>query len=435
MTQLKLIADSVNLNFRSSELDTHDVSPLQTKGHFISITKELIEDAYKAIASGVSWDDFKTQFPELEVKENLLIYKAPHTSTRIVETYGKDDTLKQTSYSFLSMNINSVDNVKIRLNKRPFDTTKAGSWVFTRITNVSLRAFYIAEDFKSENLSEKYARMVQYSNHMIDTSVTLFNENATADYYHAIEKGRFPAIDTFKAYAIEITNPPDPSKFEEYTKWSNEKYTILDTKAHNKEFKKRLNAAVKEALKNNVADQELEFYTSRYHSKEVTLALKRNRKPFIQCNADNSPSRHNYSITLLSAETANWQVFLRAHLNLMNQNDRRTYIKELENLDINIADLLLGICLRIENPSKNHYFGSIPLIGKVVSESIFRKEIEEYLISMIADNSLDDYNRVLMYYLLKNYVHQVKDADEKIRCEVLLENSNNSLPAYLVEKL
>jgi hypothetical protein len=40
-----------------------------------------------------------------------------------------------------------------------------------------------------------------------------------------------------------------------------------------------------------------------------------------------------------------------------------------------------------------------------------------------------------MYYLLKNYVHQVKDADEKIRCEVLLENSNNSLPAYLVEKL
>ncbi|MFT5617289.1 MAG: hypothetical protein ACI85I_000505 [Arenicella sp.] len=68
MTQLKVVADSVNLDFRSSELDTHHVSPPQTKGHFVSITKEFVEDAYKAIASGVSWNDFKTQFPTSNLK-------------------------------------------------------------------------------------------------------------------------------------------------------------------------------------------------------------------------------------------------------------------------------------------------------------------------------------------------------------------------------
>ncbi|MBK7243510.1 MAG: hypothetical protein IPH98_06560 [Saprospiraceae bacterium] len=55
---------------------------------------------------------------------------------------------------------------------------------------------------------------------------------------------------------------------------------------------------------------------------------------------------------------------------------RNTYIKELEELNINVPDLILGILFRIENPASNHYFGSIGRVGRALSETKNRNEIE-----------------------------------------------------------
>ena len=72
------------------------------------------------------------------------------------------------------------------------------------------------------------------------------------------------------------------------------------------------------------------------------------------CSMDSSPREHAINIAMLSAETTDWSVFLRAHLDIMNDRfdrvsdgsyawkDRNTYIKELEQLDINVSDLIFG---------------------------------------------------------------------------------------------
>lgn len=158
---------------------------------------------------------------------------------------------------------------------------------------------------------------------------------------------------------------------------------------------------------------------------------------------DQSPRFHALQIAKLSAETVNWEIFLRSHLDIMNDRfervsdgsyawgARKTYIKELEVLDINVQELLLGICLRIENPSANHYYGDISRIGRALSETIDGAGIEEQMLGMISDNKLDDYNRMLIYYLFLNYNYNLEDKVRKEENEKKLKTAVQALPQYL----
>jgi len=162
---------------------------------------------------------------------------------------------------------------------------------------------------------------------------------------------------------------------------------------------------------------------------------------------DDSPRVHAMKIAVLSAETIHWETFLRAHLDIMNDRfervsdgsyawaARQTYIQELEELDINVTDLLLGISLRLENPSQNHYYGSIGRLGRALSETRFAEEIETKILGLIKDNDLDDHNRILMYYLFLNYNHHIKDESRKKENIESLKAAVRELPEYLATKI
>jgi hypothetical protein len=180
-----------------------------------------------------------------------------------------------------------------------------------------------------------------------------------------------------------------------------------------------------------------EEYVARYVSAAEALELKRNRRVIGGCSMDNSPRIHAQNIAILSAETTKWEIFLRSHFDIMNDRfdrvsdgswaykDRQTYIRELEVLDINVPDLILGISLRVENPVENHYFGSIRRIGRALSETSANDLVETRMLDMIADYELDDFNRVLMYFLFDNYNYNLKD---EIRKTANLEKLKKRFP-------
>ncbi|MNX84745.1 hypothetical protein D3C86_1165570 [compost metagenome] len=208
-----------------------------------------------------------------------------------------------------------------------------------------------------------------------------------------------------------------------------------------------LNEALAEAKTNKFSDDEFEEYVGRYIGKEVELELKRNRRVIGGCSMDNSPRNHALNIAMLSAETTKWEIFLRSHLNIMNdrfdrvsdgsyaQGGRNTYIKEIEVLDINVLDLILGISLRIENPAKNHYYSSISRVGRALSESENPILVETSLLNMISDNNLDDYNRILMYYLFDNYNYNLSDKNAKKVNQSKLKIAVSSMPDYISSKI
>ena len=208
-------------------------------------------------------------------------------------------------------------------------------------------------------------------------------------------------------------------------------------------FKQLLDEALNAAIRDTIANSDFEYYVSRYGSKEKALFLKRSRIVVGGCSQDQSPRYHAQDIAVLAAETAKWEVFLRAHLDIMNDRfervtdgsyawaGRQTYIKELEELGINVPDLLLGISLRVENTADNHYFGNIGRLGRALAETKYQDEIEQKMLSMIEDKDLDTYNRIVIYFLFKNYNYNLKEDNRKKQNVEKLKKAVKSMPEGL----
>jgi hypothetical protein len=184
-----------------------------------------------------------------------------------------------------------------------------------------------------------------------------------------------------------------------------------------------------------------------YQQKAQLLNKLRSTRVKGGCSLDGLPRLHAVQIALVAADTYKWGVFLKAHLDVMNDNferstdasdawaERKTYIKELEELNIHVPDLILGTSFQIENPARNHYFGNIGRIGRSISESKQRKVFEQAILSIVTDNQLDAYNRVMFYFLFRNYNYYLDDASLKKANIAKLAKARSTLPDYISTRL
>lgn len=252
-----------------------------------------------------------------------------------------------------------------------------GPWIYKLDSEGDIDIFYIPDGLQKEKLSYQYSHMIGYADCLIDTSSVKIKEDAKSGYFEA----------------------PDNWKSQSMSKM------------------------------------------------EGMLENMRNQRIIGTCSMDQSPRRHAMYIALLAAETTNWGVFLKAHLDIMNDRftrvsdgsyawaQRQTYLKELEVLDINVLDLIIGISLAVDNPVKNHYTGNIGRIGRALADAKNVEQFEQQLISMITDNQLDNYNRVLFYYMFANYIHHLDDEVLKVRKKMKLVATLGTLPPYIVKKI
>ena len=60
------------------------------------------------------------------------------------------------------------------------------------------------------------------------------------------------------------------------------------------------------------------------------------------------------------------------------------------------------------------------------------RELEQRLLGIVADPSLDAYNRVLAYYLFRNYNYNLEDKAIQQQNTARLNTAVQKLPAYLV---
>jgi len=457
ISQLRHIVDSLNIKFRICDLHKVYLAKAQARGNYISLDDGDIKAARRDIENHISYDEFVKKYPKAESSADLLVVRY------IYKDYDDKDAIE-----FSNPELDGSDGYSILFeeNINQYKRPLKGKWVFdyqkkSKDSDESLEGFYFTTEFEAMALPEKYARMVQYSDCMVDTSVEIFKEKAkrTGVRYLSSKSSNRSAVNEFLKYIHQKTARPEFT--EEYTEATYEKYwqkfkiwdslryeKIDQLKENNKEFTDLLQAAIKEALDDaSASDDEFEQYVSRYDSPKIALELKRSRIVVGGCSMDNSPRVHAMNIALLSAETVNWEIFLRSHLDIMNDNfarvsdgswawaGRKTYIKELEVLDINVIDLLLGISLRVENPGDHHYYGSIGRLGRALSESEEKENIEKKILEMISDSQLDDYNRVLMYYLFLNYNHYVENEDERKQNIEKLKLAVNTLPGYISQKI
>lgn len=483
VSKLKHIVDSLNLKFKVCEFNKTFKSYGQAKANFVQVEKSDALKAKKDLEKGISYTDFKAKYGKALFDENRIILKSNYSNYKDEE-----------EVEFSSLSFGRRDGESITRNKKDIDSYNndfKGKWVFeyeekTSYSKESLKAFYFVEGFKTKPLSEKYARLIQYSDCLVDTTAQIFHDNAKDSGVRYLDTVPTKA-QKFEQYIEEVLNRPtfsdaklsllfgfDEMMFDkkakkrnqkdivnkelvekEYEvfqkdleKWESLKRTRTDSlRKADKNFDLMLNEALTEAKITKSSDDQFEEYVARYVGKEEALELKRNRHVIGGCSMDDSPRVHALNIAMLSAETIKWEIFLRSHLNIMNdrfdrasdgsyaKGARLTYLKEIEVLDINVLDLILGISLRIDNPSKNHYYSSINRVGRALSESSNPELVETSLLNMIKDNDLDDYNRILMYYLFDNYNYNLKDEKAKESNESKLKLAVATMPDYISSRI
>jgi hypothetical protein len=478
MQKLHHIVDSLNLKFRRCELNKVYLSTQQTIGHYIS-ADDRFEEMQQDLEKNISFETFEKKYPSAIKRKNVLIVKYLYNydekdivelnEMRLDDGYGFEISREDKSFYHKKLKGAWIFNYH---NKSEYSSE-------------SLAGFYFIDEFVSQAIQENYARMIQYADCMVDTTARVFLEDSQRtsirDSYEE-NKNISKFMDLVAKYesqnpppsypkypeSDEIALPEEPKEepktdenilikdvvektnrkerkreekrekimkkyqedYEKYQKarsnWEKNKQTYIEnTLSKTPEFQQLLKSATEDAIKNGGYYDEFEYYVEKYLSPEKALLLKRKRRVIGGCSQDDSPRLHALDIARLSAETINWEVFLRSHLDIMNDRfervsdgsyawgQRATYIGELENLEIDVLDLLLGISLRIENPAQNHYFGSIGRVGRALAESKDLTAVENKILSMIEDNQLDNYNRVLMYYLFLNYNYHLTDKTHK----------------------
>lgn len=166
------------------------------------------------------------------------------------------------------------------------------------------------------------------------------------------------------------------------------------------------------------------------------------------CSHDSSPREHAVAIASVAAHAVEWEVFLRAHLDVLNDKfermsdgsyafgSRQTYLKELEALNINSSDLLLGIMLRVEHPAPHHYWGNVGRLGRALVESKHKTATLEQLLSMIKDTQLDNYNRRIAANLYFSYLYHLPQKAPSWKRDIqAAKEAIQHLPSYLKKGL
>lgn len=438
MTKLGAIVDSLNLRFRSCDLSHPYYSIPQGKATFVSIPNK---EAQKLIESGASLETFRQRYAS-NIQSELWLIKYKYTNYKgnaIIE------------YSSLPGKGEHSINVK---DTRAND--KTSGWI---MSDDKSEAFYFIK-LERFTLPHNYARLVQYVDCMIDTTAKIFFPEAKGSVYEQATQGS--KASEFIKFARTFPNEPKQPDYNElsekeydkairkyyveYNVWDSLRILKLDEKMFKSTYARSLLLdAIAESIDTRNSSSEFEFYVSRYGSKEQALQLKRSRRVIGNCSQDQSPRYHAIEICQLAAATTQWDIFLRSHLDIMNdrferQSDgsyawaqRKTYLKELEALDIPAVDLLLGTCLRVSNVSDNHYFGSIGRVGRALTDATNKKQTEQKMLAMIRDTTLDPYNRLLIAYLVDNYAHNLEE-EEKNACLKELEEATSTLPE-LVKKV
>lgn len=372
MQQLKHIVDSLNLKFKSCELPRTYYALPQTRGHYVAIEGARAQAAAKLLDDQPSWATFEQAFPDAEVQRDLLILR------NIEEDYNNQEYVSIRAIPIGDRWAPSIGIYDLAAGNAP---QLQGKWLFaydgaSGSSKASFEAFYFETNFVSQPLNERYARMVQYVDCMVDTSTVIFTAEAEYGYMR-------------------------------------EAIGDLDT----------MTMAQKQAL----------------------LQKMRGTMVMGQCSMDDSPRRHARNIAILAAESVSWEVFLRAHLDIMNDHfsrasdgsyawaQRMTYLHELEVLDINTLELILGMSFRIDNPSANHYYGSIGRLGRAIAEAENVAAIEKQVLGMIQDPTLDDFNRVIMHNLFISYIYQDKNVERRTQNIERFKTACAQLPAYLAK--
>jgi hypothetical protein len=437
MQALRFIVDSLNIRFKTCDLNKTFYGYPQAKVYRASFRskkndlKEIIRDLNDT-----------TDFYELIRKYSSFFENSD--TTDILIQYGPNEN----KYTYLEGSPGEgYDNLYLEEKDELEDFTKGKKWIYSYsakgdyIDEYSITCRYFPGKWKRQSIPQKYARLIQYVDCMIDTSASIFlTDNKTGRWYFETDKNHYTNLEKLSGY---ISKKMNQKNFNKKELDSSQYKFALKNLLNDSQFKTILEETIDDCIKKENINYQLESLAEESCLFAKALQMKRNYIVVGGCSQDSRPREHARDIATLAARSHNWDIFLRAHLDIMNDRferasdgsyawgERKTYLKELEELNLDIVDLMLGLTFRTQNAPDNHYFGTIWRLGWALTESKEKDIFEKKALDIIKDPELDEFNRGLVFLLYKTYVYHLNDKKE-VRSKIsFLKNAMNDFPEFV----
>jgi hypothetical protein len=297
-------------------------------------------------------------------------------------------------------------------------------------------AFFLDEVPRASRLPESAMELIRWRDKVVDTAVDVYYKDAPWVSIDLRDLEFGPAQKAFDAYVerkgdsmVAFYRPTHPyqdprnARMEDFEL----KRRYIDSLQAEPAFKQLLAAAVAEVEANNYYPF---IYLERYmdaYSPKAALEIRRHWKHATMDNFDRLTSRlYAMHIAYLAAELGNWPVFLRAQLalaidpsghypDLTGSMRRNNYLRELEALNIDVDEILLGN--ELSSPWPDQRFDRARLLGRALK--------------LITDAGLDDYHRLAMHYLFLNYESFLPEDGRRSKALERLKQADETLPGYL----
>jgi|GEM_PF-4086673 len=440
---LKHIVDSLNLEFSVSQAQSYKAC-MQGRGNYFFIRGTESTEAIKDIEAGFSFSQMAAKYPGAEMQPDVVVER--------LETILNGEAA--VVYAAVSLGYMIPSAVFTEGEALP-----SKGWVFSYDTEYNaVTAYYVPDGLSAPVLPERYARLVQYTDFLVPAETSVYFDyswECTPPYVY--EPG--PKMQAFKDYHNEKLrrpvytelNPDDPvaSKADRerfrgiLSDWENIRKQKADSlMQHDTIFKKMFHDALAEANSHlTVTDEEFEEYAEAYASKKEALYFKRCRKVINTESADSEPRRHMMNIARLAAETHDWQVYLAAQFEILSERLffrpptangilQHSFVRELEAININAVEFLLGHALRTVNKEQGLANMASFKLAMPLVEAFDREIAENLMLDMISDRDLDDVNRATIYTIFCSY--------NRLLPEMLREKNNRRLEqaeGFLPERL
>jgi hypothetical protein len=442
------LIDSLHVRYKSCEAKTYLALP-QGMATVVTVSGNTT-NARAAMQRNIGLEEFRKQFPAADLQTGHWMVKLRY--------FIADSVARLYYYS-----LHPKEDFSMYCNAT-VDTDKTQGWIIFDEYEDEFTAIYL-DGLKQTALPERYGALLQYVDCMVDTTtkIVIGNREEVAEWPLGSDAEELPKDSCVTAFFALVNDYPGaPQKpaenqdydsyivqYEEYARLYHETRKIriatLDSNMRSVANRKLLQAAVDEAISGGLQSYDLEFYVERYISAQKALQMKRSYRVMGSCSMDSRPREHAREICRLAAEADQWDIFLRAHLDIMNDNFsrasdgsyaqavRQTYLQELEALNINTIDLLLGSCLRASNTSDNHYDGSPSRIARALAESKDHAVISKLLKTMVSDTTLDLNNRVGMAWVLYGFTQNLEGGQVKTQAKRDFSEAIDQLPLGLRE--
>ncbi len=435
MMKLRQMVTDQNIRFKTCDLNKRFISYPQAR--VFSVTFKSKRDNLKAIRSAM---DKGEPFYTLVADHNPLIESIDTNQIFIQlnpDEEGKITYLKGNPEEGYSSDYMLSSNKSI---------PEPNHWIYDYDTpdkydkEYRLSANWFLESFRQTVIPAEYGKLIQYVDCMIDTNAQVFlTDKYSGRYFDDEQEDKKKLSESFDYVQ---------KKAKEACTSINEGYGYSDSLvrfaakqlASDPVLIGLVQTEAQRCVEEKKSDVFLEDLAGKLGLKKEELQLMRCRRVMGMCSQDQSPRYHAVEIATLAGEVQQWDIFMRAHMDILNDRfermidgsyaweARQTYLKELEELDLNVVDMMLGMALRAANTSENHYTGTVWRLGKAMVESKDRKNFEQRVTEMMFDTSLDEFNRGLAFLLLSSYIRRLPDITEANELIESLKHSKHLQP-------